>query len=105
MQNEKKNQIEKQKLNKSKVNVKIFTILGGAIFVRWGKHGCPDNDTELVYSGMDKILSVFKIKLHIVHWINLLRGWAAILYIYRFSCLQISKSSKYVCSGAFPQLF
>lgn len=32
----------------------IFTILGGAIFVRWGKHGCPDNDTELVYSGKKK---------------------------------------------------
>ncbi|XP_062591839.1 short-chain collagen C4-like [Saccostrea cucullata] len=23
----------------------------GATYVRWGKHGCPDNDTELVYSG------------------------------------------------------
>lgn len=29
---------------------------GGAIFVRSGKHSCPDNDTELVYSGKDKLI-------------------------------------------------
>lgn len=65
----------------------IFIILGGVIFVCWGKYGCFDNDIEFVYFGMDKILLVFKIKLYIVYWINFLRGWVVILYIYCFLCL------------------
>jgi hypothetical protein len=35
-------------------NIEFPYFSGGATFVRWGKHGCPDNDTELVYSGKHK---------------------------------------------------
>lgn len=28
-----------------------FFILAGGIFVRWGRKDCPENNTELVYSG------------------------------------------------------
>ncbi|XP_061196672.1 uncharacterized protein LOC133204946 [Saccostrea echinata] len=33
-------------------------MIGGAIFVHWGKQRCPDNDTELVYSGWLKFRAV-----------------------------------------------
>ncbi|XP_065925659.1 uncharacterized protein [Magallana gigas] len=48
-----RHQIQEMNAKQEKFNTEIQKRIqsGGAIFVRWGKHSCPDNDTELVYSG------------------------------------------------------